>query len=152
MAAEPDRPLDQAAVADCHAALSKMLERYAWAVVRDWSLAADVVQTSFVALSRFGGDVALEARKSWLFRVVHREAMRVREQQKPYNQTTLESTEAVFEAQASYEISPLSKMAKPLLKRYVSSIPCNLSSLLNRNPSVVWLIPPFIPIAGGNRF
>ena len=153
MAAVPDRPLDQAAVADCHAALSKMLERYAWAVVRDWSLAADVVQTSFVALSRFGGDVALEARKSWLFRVVHREAMRVREQQKPYNQTTLESTEAVFEAQASYEISPLSKMAKPLLKRYVSSIPCNLSSLaLDRNPSVVWLIPPFIPIAGGNRF
>ena len=112
MAAVPDRPLDQAAVADCHAALSKMLERYAWAVVRDWSLAADVVQTSFVALSRFGGDVAPEARKSWLFRVVHREAMRVRERQKPYNQTTLESTEAVFEAQASYEISPLSKLAE----------------------------------------
>ena len=112
MAAVPDRPLDQAAVADCHAALSKMLERYAWAVVRDWSLAADVVQTSFVALSRFGGDVAPEARKSWLFRVVHREAMRIREQQKPYNQTTLESTEAVFEAQASYEISPLSKLAE----------------------------------------
>ena len=112
MAAVPNRPLNQSEVADCHAALSKMLERYAWAIVRDWSLAADVVQTGFVALSRFGGDVAPEARKSWLFKVVHREAMRVRERQKPYNQTALESTEAVLETQATYEISPLSKLAK----------------------------------------
>lgn len=88
-----------------------MLVRYAWAIVRDWSLAADVVQTSFVVLSRFGGDVAPEARKSWLFRVTHREALRVRERQKPYNQTTPFAASAVFETRAAYEASPLSKMA-----------------------------------------
>ena len=111
MAAVPDRPLDQATVTECHLAFSKMLERYAWAIVRDWSLAADVVQTSFIALSRFGGDVAPEARKSWLFRVTHREAIRVRERQKPYNQTTPLATSAVFETHATYEVSPLSRMA-----------------------------------------
>lgn len=112
MAAVPDRPLDQATVAECHSVFSKMLERYAWAIVRDWSLAADVVQTSFATLSRFGGDVAPEARKSWLFRVVHREAMRVRVRQKPYNHSSQNSASAVFEAQASYELNPLSKMAE----------------------------------------
>ena len=89
-----------------------MLERYAWAIVRDWSLAADVVQTSFAALSRFGGDVAPEARKSWLFRVVQREALRVRERQKPYNHSSQNSAAAVYESQASYEINPLSKMVE----------------------------------------
>lgn len=111
VATEPDRPLDEAIVAECHGAFSKMLERYAWAIVRDWSLAADVVQTGFAALSRFGGDVAPEARKSWLFRVVHREALRVRERQKPYVQTTSDHTSAVFENHASYHVHPLSKMA-----------------------------------------
>ncbi len=112
MAAVPDRPLDQEKVTECHLAWSKMLERYAWAIVRDWSLAADVVQTSFIALSRFGGDVAPEATKSWLFRVVHREALRVRERQKPYNQTTHFSASAVFETHATYEVNPLSRMAE----------------------------------------
>ena len=112
MAAVPDRPLDQATVAECHLAFSKMLEKYAWAIVRDWSLAADVVQTTFAALSRFGGDVAPEARKSWLFRVVHREAMRVRERQKPYIHSSQNAASAVYESQASYEINPLSKMAE----------------------------------------
>lgn len=111
MAAVPDRPLEQAIVEECHFAFSKMLERYAWAIVRDRSLAADVVQTSFAALTRFGGDVAPEARKSWLFRVVHREAVRVREQQKPYIRASAESTSNVLENRATYEIHSLSKMA-----------------------------------------
>ncbi|MCY2986213.1 MAG: sigma-70 family RNA polymerase sigma factor [Planctomycetota bacterium] len=107
----PDRPLDPDTVADCHSAFSKMLERYAWAIVRDWSLAADVVQASFVALARFGADVAPEARKSWLFRVAHREALRVRECQKPYNQASSLASAGVFETQATYEVNPLAKMA-----------------------------------------
>jgi len=111
VAAVPDRPLDHDTVSDCHLAFSKMLESYAWAIVRDWSLAADVVQTSFVALARFGGDVVPEARKSWLFRVAHREAIRVRERQKPYNQTSQLAASAVFESQAAYAISPLAKLA-----------------------------------------
>ena len=108
-------------------AFSNMLERYAWAMVRDWSLAADVVQTSFVILTRFGGDVAPEARKSWLFRVAHREAIRVRDRQKPYIQTNRESTASVFETQATYEISPLSKMANQEdieeLTKWISALP-----------------------------
>ena len=111
MAAVPDRPLDPDTVADCHLAFSEMLERYAWAIVRDWSLAADVVQASFVTLSRFGGDVAPEARKSWLFRVAHREALRVRERQKPYHQASQLATSTVLETKATYEINPLTKMA-----------------------------------------
>ncbi len=111
MAAVPDRPLEPAIVAQCHEAYSKMLERYAWAIVRDWSLAADVVQTSFAALSRFGGDVAPEARKSWLFRVTHREAQRVRNRQKPYTYTQTQAQDFVFENCATYEIHPLSRMA-----------------------------------------
>ena len=110
MAAVPDRPLDQDTVSDCHKAFSKMLEKFAWAIVRDWSLAADVVQTAFVALARFGGNVAPEARKSWLFRVTHREAIRVRLNQKPYTQENQQNTSAVFESQATYDVSPLSKM------------------------------------------
>ncbi len=88
-----------------------MLEKYAWAIVRDWGLAADVVQASFVALSRFGGDVEPAARKSWLFKVTHREALRVRERQKPYKQETYESTAVVFESRAIYEVTPLTKLA-----------------------------------------
>ncbi|MDZ4851971.1 MAG: sigma-70 family RNA polymerase sigma factor [Pirellulaceae bacterium] len=110
MAAAPERPLDSSIVTDCHREFSQRLERYAWAIVRDWSLAADVVQTSFVALSRFGGDVAPEARKSWLFRVVHREALRVKEKQKRFSSTSIES-EAVYEATATYAVNPLAKMA-----------------------------------------
>ena len=125
MAAVPDRPLEQGVVADCHAAFSKMLERYAWAIVRDWSLANDVVQTGFAALTRFGGDVAPEARKSWLFRVVHREALRVRDQQKPYIQSSVTSSE-VFENRATYEVSPLSRMAD---KEEVERLTKNIANL-----------------------
>jgi len=124
--AVPERPLDPATVTKCHREYSALLERYAWAIVRDWSLAADVVQTSFVALSRFGGDVVPEARKSWLFRVVHREAIRVRERQKRYNPTS-QNSDAVYEAKATYEVNPLAKMADQesveILTRRIGELP-----------------------------
>ncbi len=133
MAEMPERPLDPSTVEQCHRDFSAMLERYAWAIVREWSLAADVVQTSFLALSRFGGDVIPEARKSWLFRVVHREAVRVRERQKRYNQTNNEIP-AVFETKAIYELNPLSKMADKedveLLKRRISELPSEQQKVL----------------------
>lgn len=126
MTAVPERRLDPLTVAECHRNFSTMLERYAWAIVRDWSLAADVVQTSFVALSRFGGDVVPEARKSWLYRTVHREAVRVRERQKRYNQTSHDAT-AVCEAKATYEVNPLEKMAEQesveILTKQISVLP-----------------------------
>lgn len=125
MSETSERPLAPETVEQCHRDFSGMLERYAWAIVRDWSLAADVVQTGFIALTRFGGDVVPEARKSWLFRVVHREALRVRDRQKRYNQTNNE-TPAVFETRATYELDPLSKMADQenveLLKRRISEL------------------------------
>ena len=126
MGETPERPLDALTVEQCHRDFSTMLARYAWAIVRDWSLADDVVQTSFLALTRFGGDVIPEARKSWLFRVVHREALRVRERQKRYNQTNNE-TPAVFESIATYEVDPLGKMADQerveFLKRRINELP-----------------------------
>ena len=127
VAAVPDRPLDQSIVTQCHADFSKTLEKYAWAIVRDWSLAADVVQTSFATFSRFGGDVVPEARKSWLFQVVHREALRVRERQKRYSQSSQEPAAMVLENQATYEVSPLSKMAEQedmdQLAKLIQSLP-----------------------------
>lgn len=133
MAAEPDRSLDSATVAECHVAFVAVLERYAWAIVRDSSLASDVVQTSFLALSRFGGDVTPEARKSWLFRVVHREAMRVRERQRPY-QTSQDFPSAILEAQSIYEINPLSNLADQeeveVLTKRISALPLEQREVL----------------------
>jgi RNA polymerase sigma-70 factor, ECF subfamily len=83
-----------------------MLERYAWAIVRDWSLAADAVQNGFIALSRFGGDVLPEARKNWLFRVVHRESLRIREKQSRF-QAMPADADLVLEPSTSYELNPV---------------------------------------------
>ncbi|MCY2976043.1 MAG: sigma-70 family RNA polymerase sigma factor [Planctomycetota bacterium] len=111
-----------------------MLENYAWALVRDRALAADVVQTSFLALSRFGGDVAVESRKSWLFRVAHREAIKVRNRSKPYSQTDTETANAVLEARASYEVNPLSRMVEQekleSLRRVIADLPRDQQQVL----------------------
>jgi len=132
--AVPDRPLDPSTVEECHLAFSKMLEKYAWALVRDRALAADVVQTSFLALSRFGGDVAPEARKSWLFRVVYREALRVRNRSKPYSQSHTELADTVLEATADYEISPLSRMVEQekleSLRKFINDLPQDQKQVL----------------------
>lgn len=134
MAAVPDRPLDPSTVEECHLLFSKMLENYAWALVRDRALAADVVQTSFLALSRFGGDVAVESRKSWLFRVAHREAIKVRNRSKPYSQTDTETANAVLEARASYEVNPLSRMVEQekleSLRRVIADLPRDQQQVL----------------------
>jgi RNA polymerase sigma-70 factor (ECF subfamily) len=134
LAAVPDRPLDPSTVEECHLAFSKMLENYAWALVRDHSLAADVVQASFLALSRFGGDVAPEARKSWLFRVVYRESLRVRQRRKPYSQSNQELADTVLEAPASYNVSPLNKMVErenlELVQRRIGELPLTQQRVL----------------------
>jgi RNA polymerase sigma-70 factor (ECF subfamily) len=122
----PERPLDSVIVADCHREFKTMLERYAWAIVRDWSLASDAVQNGFVALTRFGGDVAPESRKSWLFKVVHREAVRIREIENRHQQAGF-SQGFVNEEQAGYELNPLANMAKAeemeRLRRRIESLP-----------------------------
>lgn len=129
----PQRPLDSATVEQCHRDFSAMLERYAWAIVRDWGLAADVVQAGFLALSRFGGDVVPEARKSWLFKVIHREAVRMRERQKRFLQPN-DASMAVFENKAAYELNPLGKMVDQekieLLKRLIEELPTEQQKVL----------------------
>jgi RNA polymerase sigma-70 factor (ECF subfamily) len=79
-----------------------------------------------MALSRFGGDVIPEARKSWLFRVVHREALRIREKQRRYSQAN-ENSPTVSERHATYELNPLARMADQenleRLKRQIEELP-----------------------------
>ena len=77
-----DRPLPPEIVESCVIQYQAILERYAWAILRDWSLAKDATQNGFVLLSRFGGDVTPEAIKGWLYKVVYREALRLRESQR----------------------------------------------------------------------
>lgn len=102
-----DRPLPPEIVEDCVHQYQAILERYAWAIVRDWSLAKDATQNGFVLLSRFGGDVAAEAIKSWLFKVVYREALRLRESQR-----TQPSTDLVTEPESRYDTTPLTHLIR----------------------------------------
>lgn len=109
MTSVPERPLDAETVAECHRAFRPMLERYAWAILRDWSSAADAVQNAFVALTRFGGDVLPESRRNWLFRVVHREAMRIREKRIKH-QSSATDVETIHERPAEYLVQPLDQL------------------------------------------
>jgi RNA polymerase sigma-70 factor, ECF subfamily len=106
-----ERPLDPTIVQNCNVQWREPLERFAWAVLRDWSLAADAVQNGFVALSRFGGDVAPEARKAWLFQVVQREAFRIRA--KENRRKEIESDAAVdriHESSPNYAVNSRSQL------------------------------------------
>jgi RNA polymerase sigma-70 factor (ECF subfamily) len=105
---KPDRPLDPSIVEECHREWRDTLERYAWAVVRDRSLAADAVQNAFVALARFGGDVNAEARKAWLYKVVHREAVRIRTVE---SRQQFGASDLVSESPVSYHIDPLNELS-----------------------------------------
>lgn len=100
-----DRPLPPEIVESCVIQYQAILERYAWAIVRDWSLAKDATQNGFVLLSRFGGDVTPEAIKSWLFKVVHREALRLRESQRMQP-----SADLVAESVSRHEPTPLTSL------------------------------------------
>lgn len=126
MAMVPERPLDAEAIGTCHREYGPMLERYAWAMVRDWSLAADAVQLAFIALARFGGDVAPEARKNWLFRVVYREAVRLRQKQAGRSGSA-DSEQILRESHASYELEPVDKILQEEtnaeLTRWIQELP-----------------------------
>lgn len=128
----PERPLDPNIVADCHREWRILLERYAWAILRDWSLAADAVQIAFISLSRFGGDVEPNARKAWMFTTVHREALRIKSTENRHQSKNLE---AVREKEPHYEISPLAKMSSSEelqdLQLRISSLPPEQKIIVN---------------------
>jgi RNA polymerase sigma-70 factor, ECF subfamily len=77
----PANPLPAEVVEDCYRLWATGLQRYAWAILRDHSLAADAVQNAFLIFARSGGNVQNAARKSWLNQVVYREALRIREKE-----------------------------------------------------------------------
>lgn len=124
-----ERPLSPEIVEDCAIQFQASLERYAWAIVRDWSLAKDATQNGFVLLSRFGGDVAPEARKSWLFKVVHREALRLRESQRMQPCTDL-----VAEPASRYESTPLTTLIEreriELVRNQIAQLPSDQQTIL----------------------
>lgn len=56
---------------------SKLL-RLAWVIVRDWSLAADAVQNSFLTLHQKWGQIQPEHRTGWLVKTVQYSAHNLR--------------------------------------------------------------------------
>lgn len=128
----PKRPLDPNIVADCHRDWRVLLERYAWAILRDWSLAADAVQIAFISLSRFGGDVEPNARKAWMFTTVYREALRIKSSESRHQSKAMES---VRESGPRYEISPLARMSSfeelQALQARIASLPSEQRIIVN---------------------
>ncbi|MCU0721502.1 MAG: sigma-70 family RNA polymerase sigma factor [Pirellula sp.] len=124
-----DRPLAPEIVERCVFQYQANLERYAWAIVRDWSLAKDATQNGFILLSRFGGDVTPEAIKSWLFKVVHREALRLRESQRMQPCTDL-----VAEPASRYESTPLTSLIEQerleLVRNQIDQLPPDQQTIL----------------------
>jgi RNA polymerase sigma-70 factor (ECF subfamily) len=103
MASSPERPLPPDQIAETHAELRPELVRFAWGVLRDWALADDAVQNGFVALARYGGDVEPPSRKSWLYKVILREALKLR---KGTSSRQLEQIGTVGEPAATYHLDP----------------------------------------------
>lgn len=72
--AEDDK-IDQAVVQTLYVQHGEELLRFLVGVLRDQSLARDVLQTSLAKLIQRGHEARPESRKSWLFRVAFHEAM-----------------------------------------------------------------------------
>lgn len=107
MASSPDRPLEPKKIEEVHAQLRPELVRFAWGILRDWELADDAVQNGFLSLTRFGGGVEPASRKSWLYKVVFREALRLR---KSTSASQPSSNDKTGEPVASYQIDPAQRL------------------------------------------
>lgn len=68
-------PLDPSVVAALYAEHGEELRRFLQGVLRDSTLAADVLQATFAKLVERGHETRQETRKAWLFRVAYHEAM-----------------------------------------------------------------------------
>ncbi len=69
-------------VAELHSALADQLKRVAWAVLRDWDLAADAVQETFILFSEKLTSIAPHHHRGWLFKTVQFTAMNLRKSRK----------------------------------------------------------------------
>lgn len=73
--------LDPAVVAALYADHAEQLRRFLLGVLRDPSLANDVLQTTFAKAVQVGHTTCAESRKAWLFRVAYHEAAALRRRQ-----------------------------------------------------------------------
>jgi len=68
-------------VAKQHAECSEQLLRLAWAIVRDWGLAADAVQETFALFAQKYTTIEAEHRRGWLIKTVQFQALNLRRSQ-----------------------------------------------------------------------
>lgn len=73
--------LDPAAVAALYADHAERVRRFLLGILRDPSLADDVLQATFSKAAQLGHATCAESRKAWLFRVAYNEAMAIRRRQ-----------------------------------------------------------------------
>jgi len=88
MTAEPYPPnivdedrLDPAAIAALYVDCAEPLRRFLLGILRDPSLANDVLQATFAKAVQVGHATCAESRKAWLFQVAYHEAAAVRRRQ-----------------------------------------------------------------------
>ena len=76
---------DANAIAECvakqHAECSEHLLRLAWAIVRDWGLAADAVQETFALFAQKLPTIEAEHQRGWLVKTVQFQALNLRRSQ-----------------------------------------------------------------------
>jgi RNA polymerase sigma-70 factor, ECF subfamily len=68
-------------IADLHAEYATQLNRLAWAILRDWDLAADAVQETFALLSQKIASVEECHLRGWLVKTVQFKALNLRRSQ-----------------------------------------------------------------------
>jgi RNA polymerase sigma factor (sigma-70 family) len=73
--------LDPAVVAALYVDCAEQLRRFLLGILRDPSLANDVLQATFVKAVHLGHTTCAESRKAWLFQVAYHEAAAVRRRQ-----------------------------------------------------------------------
>ena len=80
--------LDEATAAEVYSEYADRLGRFLIGVLRDESLAADALQSTFAKLIEKGSGVKRRSLKAWLFQVGYNEAMQIRRQQQTGKRAT----------------------------------------------------------------
>ncbi len=88
-------------IAALHDECEKQLLRLAWAIVRDWELAADAVQETFALLAKKFGEVEAAHRRGWLVKTVQFQALNLRRSRVRATQLI----ERIREAPTAYAVS-----------------------------------------------
>lgn len=83
---ESPRKTDADALAELLKEWSAKLERIAWSILRDWPLAADAVQETYVLLAQRLAGIPPEQRPGWLVKTVQFQAQNIRRKQQRANQ------------------------------------------------------------------